>query len=136
VTDEQTAAAIVADYRNACDETAMEAAIVRALQAARGEAGRDGVVAGHMTKKAPPGHIIDDAGEVRKVLGMLPITKDGCVCGFQIEVYDESSQKSYTIGLNDPWFDEVGVDGEGMPFGGTVPIHKCYSTAAAAKETQ
>ena len=25
----------------------------------------------------PPGHIIDDAGVVRKVLGTLPITKDG-----------------------------------------------------------
>jgi hypothetical protein len=67
MTDEQTAAAIVADYRNACDETAMEAAIVRALQAARGEAGRDGVVAGHMTRKAPVGHIIDEAGVVRRI---------------------------------------------------------------------
>jgi hypothetical protein len=68
MTDEQTAAAIVADSRNACDETAMEAAIVRALQDAREEAGRDGVVAGHMTRKAPAGHIIDDAGVVRKVV--------------------------------------------------------------------
>jgi hypothetical protein len=32
--------------------------------------------------KAPPGHIIDDQGNVRKVLGTLPITADGCVVGF------------------------------------------------------
>jgi len=51
--DEQTAAAIVADPMNAVSETAMEAAIVRALQAAR---------------TPPPGHIIDDAGVVRKVM--------------------------------------------------------------------
>jgi hypothetical protein len=31
--------------------------------------------------KAPPGHIIDDQGNVRKVLGTLPITADGCVIG-------------------------------------------------------
>jgi hypothetical protein len=38
MTDEQTAAAIVADPMNAVSETAMEAAIVRALQQARSEA--------------------------------------------------------------------------------------------------
>jgi hypothetical protein len=31
--------------------------------------------------KAPPGHIIDDQGNVRKVLGTLPVTRDGCVVG-------------------------------------------------------
>ncbi len=66
MTDEQTAAAIVADPMNAVSETAMEAAIVRALQAAR---------------TPPPGHIIDDAGVVRKVDGRLPINKDGGVSG-------------------------------------------------------
>ena len=29
----------------------------------------------------PPGHVIDDAGNVRKVLGTLPLTADGCVIG-------------------------------------------------------
>lgn len=29
----------------------------------------------------PPGHIIDDQGVTRKVLGTLPITEDGCVVG-------------------------------------------------------
>jgi len=52
MTDEQTAAAIVADPMNAASETAMEAAIVRALQQAR---------------TPPPGHIIDDQGMVRRV---------------------------------------------------------------------
>jgi len=41
-------------------------AIANALQAAR---------------TPPPGHIIDDAGVVRKVLGVLPVTADGCVAG-------------------------------------------------------
>lgn len=31
--------------------------------------------------KAPPGHIIDDQGIVRKVLGTLPLTADGCLFG-------------------------------------------------------
>ena len=57
MTDEQTAAAIVADSMNAVSETAMEAAIVRALQAAR---------------TPPHGHIIDDAGVVRKVYCKTP----------------------------------------------------------------
>jgi hypothetical protein len=29
--------------------------------------------------KAPPGHIIDDQGNVRKVLGTLPVTRDGVI---------------------------------------------------------
>ena len=32
-------------------------------------------------RKAPEGCVIDDKGTVRKVLGTLPITADGCVCG-------------------------------------------------------
>lgn len=32
-------------------------------------------------RKAPPGHIIDDHGVVRRVLGTLPVTADGCVVG-------------------------------------------------------
>jgi len=31
--------------------------------------------------KAPQGHIIDEDGVVRKVLGTLPMTADGCVIG-------------------------------------------------------
>ena len=152
MTDEQTAAAIVADSRNACDETAMEAAIVRALQAARKEGGKQvvdeaervsqilqsantanadseakarfevdrfafacaGSVVGstltdyqkhalfHQFKNMfdshesalrqaastpPPGHIIDDAGVVRKVLGDLPMSIDGMVIGTDARVY-------------------------------------------------
>ena len=88
--DEQTAAAIVADSRNACDETAMEAAIVRALQAAR-EEGMDATdvdlvaptprVVATLRTKAPTGHIIDDAGVVRLIYGRLPMTEDGVMVG-------------------------------------------------------
>lgn len=37
--------------------------------------------------KAPPGHIIDDQGNVRKVLGTLPVTRDGCVVDYETTVY-------------------------------------------------
>ena len=33
----------------------------------------------HFGWKPPPGHILDDTGAVRKVLGTLPVTADGCV---------------------------------------------------------
>jgi len=62
--DKATAAKIVADPMNAVSETAMEAAIVRALQAAR---------------TPPTGHIIDDAGVVLKLSGALPVTADRVV---------------------------------------------------------
>ena len=87
MTDEQTAQAILMEPQHGHDKVALKQAIVRALQAARDEAGRDGVVAGHMTRKAPAGHIIDDAGVVRKVLGTLPVTADGVVVGTSARVW-------------------------------------------------
>jgi len=56
MTDEQTAAQLVS-FGQCSTDAEFEAAIVRALQAAR---------------KAPPGHIIDDAGVVRKVYCKTP----------------------------------------------------------------
>lgn len=35
----------------------------------------------------PPGHILTDDGTVRKVLGTLPVTADGVVCGRGAELY-------------------------------------------------
>lgn len=92
MTDEQTAAAIVADQMNAVSETAMAAAIVRALQQAREEGKRSSfdstnppdpkpLVWLNGKKVAPAGHIIDDQGVVRRLLGKLPLTADGCVFG-------------------------------------------------------
>lgn len=37
--------------------------------------------------KAPSGHILDDAGNVRKVLGTLPLTADGCVVGLNADMW-------------------------------------------------
>ena len=118
--DEQTAAAIVADSRNACDETAMESAIVRALQAAR---------------TPPPGHIIDDAGVVRKVLGVLPVTADGCVAAPGGVIWpqllidnDEGGRVAWS--LYDICTGDTCDDGEWL-------ADKCWSTkdaAEAAKE--
>ena len=115
MSDEQTAAAIVADAMNACDETAMEAAIVRALQAAR---------------TPPAGHIIDDAGEVRKVLGTLPVTADGCVIGTNATVF----------GLWTPQYSDGETSVTCSKTSGVVCApHACWSTrkaAEAAKEAQ
>jgi len=71
MTDEQTATEIMRTFYDD-DGPSMHAAIVRALQAAH---------------KPPPGHIIDDAGVVRKVLGTLPVTADGCVVGVGAQVW-------------------------------------------------
>ena len=38
--------------------------------------------------KAKPGHIIDEHGVERKVLGTLPLTADGCVVGDEAVVVD------------------------------------------------
>lgn len=39
------------------------------------------------TMKAPPGHIIDDTGAVRRLLGTLALTADGCVPGVGAELW-------------------------------------------------
>ena len=116
MSDEQTAAAIVADSRNACDETAMEAAIVRALRAAR---------------KAPPGHIIDDAGRVLKVSGTLPVTADGLIGGSMSPVWTIVDGVVHRCYLS-----MIGELGTKVFVAGTT---RCYSTreaAEAAKEAK
>jgi len=115
MTDEQTAAAaaeLYASIRFSSSHSANIAAIVRALQAAR---------------TPPPGHIIDDAGVVRKVLGTLPITKDGCVVGDDCRVWQDGQM----------WNTELfrvptGSNGRWAPY----RTNKVYSSEAAeaAKE--
>lgn len=94
MTDEQTARKIVSDaqydgYLNDDVSSApLEAAIVRALQAVRLE-GMDAndvelvppapQVVAKLPLKAPLGHIIDDTGTVRRVLGTFVLTEDGAV---------------------------------------------------------
>lgn len=89
MTDEQTAAAIVADPMNAVSETAMEAAIVRALQQARESAidtHANAAVLRMCHEARMCNGIVDYSdpnatGRVRRVMGTLPMTADGCVVG-------------------------------------------------------
>lgn len=113
MTDEQTAAAIVADPMNSVSETAMETAIVRALQAARRESidsstppDASPMVWRNGKKCAPAGHIIDDQGVVRRVLGTLPVTADGCVVGDGCTVFREDANYEK---MNRPRFYEFDV---------------------------
>lgn len=41
----------------------------------------------------PPGHIIDDTGRVRRVLGTLPLTADGCVAGIGAKVINPMGEE-------------------------------------------
>lgn len=45
----------------------------------------------------PPGHIIDDTGVVRKVLGTLPLTADGCVVMMGEEVFHPEQDPSFHL---------------------------------------
>ena len=44
-------------------------------------AGREAMAIALRSMLPPPGHIMDETGAVRKVLGTLPMTADGCVVG-------------------------------------------------------
>ncbi len=82
--------------------------------------------------KPPPGHIIDDTGTVRKVLGTLPLTADGCVIGPVEGTYAR-------VWNNDQWSNNAELyirdDGRwGAMFGPQWrPLECCYSTREAAE---
>lgn len=83
---------------------------------------------------APPGHILDEFGVVRRVLGTLPVTADGCVVGTDAIVYSFTSPSwppSPTSGIDTRRCPGL-IVGESV-----VRWHECYSTrdaALAAKE--
>ena len=60
-----------------------------------------------MRTAAPTGHILDDQGVVRKMLGSLPLTADGCVVGHGADLFypfdttsvDRVRYKSYVNGM-------------------------------------
>lgn len=82
--------------------------------------------------KPPKGHIIDDTGTVRKVLGTLPLTADGCVIGPVEGTYAR-------VWNNDQWSNNAELyirdDGRwGAMFGPQWrPLECCYSTREAAE---
>lgn len=117
MTDEQTATEIMRTFYDD-DGPSMHAAIVRALQAAR---------------TPPPGHIIDDAGVVRKVMGTLPMTADGCVVGDAAHLWTNNAGEVNALRADAIGATEFGEDGD------FYEAAECYSTreaAEAAKEAQ
>lgn len=139
MTDEQTAAQLVS-FGQCSTDAEFEAAIVRALQAARKECmDADDVdlvaptpeVVSTFRTKAPPGHIIDDAGVVRRVLGVLPVTADGCVAAPGGVIWpqllidnDEGGRVAWS--LYDICTGDTCDDGEWL-------ADKCWSTKEAAE---
>ena len=87
--------------------------------------------------KPPPGHIIDENG-VRKVLGTLPLTADGCVAIPFISVvyHPEHPSRSLDVDVcNDEVIGQVSVpssDGEFVEWH-EYAIGDCYSTREAAE---
>jgi len=89
---------------------------------------------------APPGHIIDCTGPVpvvRKVLGTLPVTADGCVCNPSEDVFHHGSNR---VGVPvwsddaDKWLGEFDHSGAGEWF--YPPLAECYSTREAAESAR
>ena len=88
----------------------------------------------------PAGHVRDEKGEDRRVLGKIPLTADGCVFGvnpgtvyhiadgevLELEVEDETDEVA--IDMTDDF--EL-VDEDEMPT--PLPPWECYSTRAAAE---
>jgi len=86
-------------------------------------------------RKAPEGHVIDDRGVVRNVLGTLPITADGCVVG-------EGASPAFWIDGNiiiegrmgcepQAYFPDPNVPA--MIFSPNAGVKSCYSTSEAAE---
>lgn len=75
----------------------------------------------------PPGHVIDDKGVVRKVLGTLHLTADKCIACQDAVVWHPTNGACYPV-----------LDGLNMAakvYGGStlVPASECYSTREAAE---
>lgn len=125
MTDEQTsaeAAELYARIRFSSSHSANIDAIVRALQAARSEgidANDIDLVSPHELARqldssrspniaplvwvggrraAPPGHIVDDAGVVRKLKGEFPITADGVMVQLGEDVWHPESGEALRVG--------------------------------------
>lgn len=83
---------------------------------------------------AKPGHILDDAGNVRKVLGALPVTDDGAVVGTGASVFTRRTNRANSA------IDELGpiepptIDGASdYDCGHYIPEKPWYSTRQAAE---
>jgi len=80
--------------------------------------------AGKAASRPPAGHIMEADGTIRKVLGTLPVTADGCVCGELVPLW--------------VWTDDDGLQPDNSDrlfladYNGH-PVEYCYSTREAAE---
>ena len=72
----------------------------------------------------PPGHIKDDKGVVRRVLGTLPVTADGCVVGDDCRVWFKGQYVNA-----EPFRSPIDEEDDWQPF----LIHKAHSSKEAAR---
>lgn len=80
---------------------------------------------------------VDKNGKVRKVLGTLVLTADGCVVGEKAIVYwheDPYEASCETLNTNLAFFEDHAMDATGEPCGNWERIEVCYSTEEAARQ--
>lgn len=78
---------------------------------------------------APAGNVIDDKGVVRRVLGTLPVTADGCVIGQHADVWFTDDDGVIRNAEVTP---PVADSGESSYF---LYGHDCYSTRESAEQS-
>lgn len=155
MTDEQTAAAIVADHEmSSVNAKSMAAAIVRALQQARDEAGRDGFKAGYMAaidthanaavlrmchEARMMNGIVDYSdqnatGVVRRVDGQLPILADGVVAEYGNSYWYWDIISQYHQPIKYGWTERVleSCEPQDAEYSWTTDPKLCYSTKESA----
>lgn len=88
----------------------------------------------HEASKAPPGHILD-GGVVRKVLGTLPITADGCVITDEntCSLVNIKGEKLDAIGHGMAWGPVTFCVDTGERCRVAYSFSECYSTREAAE---
>jgi hypothetical protein len=84
-------------------------------------------------KASPKGHVLTDDGTVRRVLGTLPVTGDGCVATESENVFCADRPHGGRVRWSDEegWIVEFDDTGAGEWKYSTVAL--CYSTLSAAE---
>ncbi len=79
---------------------------------------------------------VNKKGDVRKVLGTLVMTADGCIVGQKAVVYwneDPYEESIETLNTNLAFFEDHAMDATGEPCGNWERIELCYSSRTAAE---
>lgn len=88
------------------------------------------LIAALVRELIPPNHILYDDGVVRKVLGTLPLTADGCVAGLGASVSWRGFGEEYVY---DGHVRYSLVWAASVPVESSQPVRDCYSTREAAE---